>query len=94
MTDFQVAAREALRGIAARGHHALLVGGTGLYLRAVVDDLRFPGRYPEVKAALEAELDEGGVEVPALHARLVSSIRGPPAGWSRPTAAGWCGRSR
>jgi tRNA dimethylallyltransferase len=67
--EFQQAAREALRGIARRGHHALLVGGTGLYLRAVVDDLQFPGRYPEVKAALEAELDER-VEVPALHARL------------------------
>jgi tRNA dimethylallyltransferase len=70
VTEFQGAAREALRGIAERGHHALLVGGTGLYLRAVVDDLQFPGRYPEVKAALEIELNEGGVEVPALHARL------------------------
>jgi tRNA dimethylallyltransferase len=67
--EFQGAARRALRDIAGRGHHALLVGGTGLYLRAVVDDLQFPGRYPEVKAALEAELD-AGVEVPALHGRL------------------------
>jgi tRNA dimethylallyltransferase len=72
VTQFQAAAREALRSIADRGHHALLVGGTGLYLRAVVDDLQFPGRYPEVKAALETELDEGGVEVPALHARLAA----------------------
>jgi tRNA dimethylallyltransferase len=63
--EFQRAARRALEGIAERGHHALLVGGTGLYLRAVVDDLQFPGRYPEVKTALEGELD-----VPALHARL------------------------
>ena len=50
--EFQRAARQALRDIGGRGHHALLVGGTGLYLRAVVDDLAFPGRYPEVKAAL------------------------------------------
>ncbi len=42
VTDFQRAARAALDGIAARGHHALLVGGTGLYLRAAVDDLRIP----------------------------------------------------
>jgi tRNA dimethylallyltransferase len=68
--EFQRAARQALDGIAGRGHHALLVGGTGLYLRAVVDDLQFPGRYPEVKAALEAELDDGRADVPALHERL------------------------
>jgi tRNA dimethylallyltransferase len=68
--EFQRAARTALEGIAARGHHALLVGGTGLYLRAVVDDLQFPGRSPEVKAALEAEVSDADDSVPALHARL------------------------
>jgi tRNA dimethylallyltransferase len=72
VTQFQQAAREALEGIARRGHHALLVGGTGLYLRAVVDDLEIPGRYPEVAAVLEAELDEGGVEPADLHARLAA----------------------
>jgi tRNA dimethylallyltransferase len=72
LTQFQGAAREALAGIARRGHHALLVGGTGLYLRAVVDDLEIPGRYPEVAAALEAELDEGRAEPADLHARLVA----------------------
>ncbi len=70
VTCFQHAAREALAGIAARGHHALLVGGTGLYLRAVVDDLRIPGRYPEVAAALDAELDEGRTTPGELHERL------------------------
>jgi tRNA dimethylallyltransferase len=70
VTQFQRAARDALAGIAARGHHALLVGGTGLYLRAVVDDLAFPGRYPEVTAVLEDELASGDVGVPDLHARL------------------------
>jgi tRNA dimethylallyltransferase len=70
LTQFQVAAREALAGIARRGHDALLVGGTGLYLRAVVDDLEIPGRYPEVAAALQAELDEGKVVPADLHARL------------------------
>ena len=68
--EFQRAARQAVAGIAARGHHALLVGGTGLYLRAVVDDLVFPGRYPDIAAALEAELHEGRAGVPDLHARL------------------------
>jgi tRNA dimethylallyltransferase len=70
VTQFQQAAREALEGIARRGHHALLVGGTGLYLRAVVDDFAIPGRYPEVAAALEAELDEGRAGPADLHARL------------------------
>jgi tRNA dimethylallyltransferase len=68
--QFQSAAREALAGIARRGHHALLVGGTGLYHRAVIDDLSIPGRYPDVAATLEAELDEGGSEPADLHARL------------------------
>ena len=62
----------ALRGIEGRGRHALLVGGTGLYLRAVVDDLAIPGRYPEVAAALEAELDEGRATPADLHARLAA----------------------
>jgi tRNA dimethylallyltransferase len=70
VTQFQQAGREALAGIERRGHHALLVGGTGLYLRALVDDLAIPGRFPDVAAALEAELDEGRAEPADLHARL------------------------
>jgi tRNA dimethylallyltransferase len=72
VTEFQMAAREALTGIERRGHHALLVGGTGLYLRAVVDDLAIPGRYPDVAAALDAELDEGRADPPDLHTRLAT----------------------
>ena len=53
-----------LADIEARGHRALLVGGTGLYLQAVVDDLDIPGRYPQVRTELEAESDE------SLHATL------------------------
>ena len=70
VTQFQAAAREALADIGRRGRHALLVGGTGLYLRAVVDDFSIPGRYPEIAAALEAELDEGRADTADLHARL------------------------
>ena len=50
--QFQAAAAAALDGIAARGRSAVLVGGTGLYLRSVIDELHFPGRFPEVAAAL------------------------------------------
>ena len=72
VTEFQAAAREALAGIEGRGHHALLVGGTGLYLRAVVDDLSIPARYPAVAAQLEADLDEGRADTADLHARLAA----------------------
>ena len=44
--SFQAAVRDALADIARRGRHALLVGGTGLYLQAVVDGYEIPGRFP------------------------------------------------
>ena len=53
-----VAALEDIRG---RNAAALLVGGTGLYVRAVIDDLRIPGRYPEARAELEAEPDDASL---------------------------------
>jgi tRNA dimethylallyltransferase len=59
------AARRAIEGIEARGHRALLVGGTGLYVEALIDALTPPGRYPEVRAELEGEPDTS-----ALHRRL------------------------
>jgi tRNA dimethylallyltransferase len=65
---FQVLAREALAGIRDRGRPALLVGGSGLYYRAVVDDLEFPGTDPAVRGVLQAEAAVIGPEV--LHRRL------------------------
>jgi tRNA dimethylallyltransferase len=72
VTDFQRAARDALDGIAQRRHHALMVGGTGLYLRAAVDDLQIPARFPQVAAELNADLDTARTTVPDLHARLAT----------------------
>ncbi|WP_240506437.1 tRNA (adenosine(37)-N6)-dimethylallyltransferase MiaA [Thermoactinospora rubra] len=46
----------------------ILVGGSGLYVRAALDDLRFPGTDPAVRAKLEAELAERGPQ--AMHERL------------------------
>jgi tRNA dimethylallyltransferase len=63
---FQRDFRAAIADIDARGRRALLVGGTGLYLRAAVDDLVIPGEYPEVRASLEAE----AADTAALHDRL------------------------
>jgi tRNA dimethylallyltransferase len=52
----QAGTRAALADIEARGRRAMLVGGTGLYVRAVVDDLDVPGTDPAVRAALEREV--------------------------------------
>jgi tRNA dimethylallyltransferase len=54
---FQAEARAAIAQIEARGRRALLVGGTGLYVRAVIDDLRFPGEDRAVRGRLEAEAE-------------------------------------
>lgn len=54
---YQRAADEVLVEIEARGHRALLVGGTGLYVQAVVDHFDVPGRWPDVRAELDAEPD-------------------------------------
>jgi tRNA dimethylallyltransferase len=70
VADYQRMARETIAGIHARGRVPLLVGGSGLYIRAVIDDLDFPGTDPDLRARLEASLAEVG---PArLHARLAS----------------------
>jgi tRNA dimethylallyltransferase len=61
VAEFQRAARDAKLTIERAGHVAVYVGGTGLYGRAVLDDLDIPGLYPDVRAALdpraESELD-------------------------------------
>jgi tRNA dimethylallyltransferase len=50
---FQTDVAEVIAGIEARGRRALVVGGTGLYVQAVVDGLALPGEWPGVKAELE-----------------------------------------
>ena len=70
VADFQRLARRAIEVIRARGRLPLLVGGTGLYVRAVVDDLMFPEVAPDAqfRAMLEDEArDRGPVH---LHRRL------------------------
>lgn len=68
VATYQRLARDAIDDIQARGRIALLVGGSGLYVQAVLDDLRFPGTDPVVRAELEAELASVGPR--ELHARL------------------------
>jgi len=50
---YQTHARADLKGIAERGNRAVIVGGSGLYVRAVTDALDFPGTDPRLRAALE-----------------------------------------
>jgi tRNA dimethylallyltransferase len=68
VAEYQRLARAAVDDILARDRVPLLVGGSGLYVRAVLERFEFPGTDPDLRAALEAELTEVGA--PALHARL------------------------
>ena len=68
VADYQRMARDAIAGVVARGRVPVLVGGSGLYVRAALDDLDFPGTDPRIRERLEAELADGGPG--PLHARL------------------------
>jgi tRNA dimethylallyltransferase len=65
---YQDDARAAIDDILARGRHAILVGGSGLYVSSVLFDFRFPPRDERLRAELEAELDRSGPG--ALYDRL------------------------
>ncbi|UVS77913.1 tRNA (adenosine(37)-N6)-dimethylallyltransferase MiaA [Actinokineospora sp. UTMC 2448] len=65
---YQRHARAAIEDIRERGRTPILVGGSGLYVQAVLDDLDFPGTDPELRTRLEAELTQVGAAV--LHERL------------------------
>ena len=60
---FQREARAAVAEIAQRGHRALLVGGTGLYLQAVIDPLNFPPEDRAVRDAILARTDDTYAEL-------------------------------
>lgn len=68
VSDFQQQARSIVSDIHARGKRAILAGGSGLYVRAALDILEFPGTDPVLRGQLEAELEEVGRDV--LLARL------------------------
>jgi tRNA dimethylallyltransferase len=54
---FISAATAAIAEIEGRGRRALFVGGTGLYVHALVDDFSVPGRWPQICAELQCEAD-------------------------------------
>jgi tRNA dimethylallyltransferase len=53
---YQEQARAAITDIHARGKDAIVVGGTGLYIKSILDELNFPDTDPVVRASLELEL--------------------------------------
>ena len=71
VAEFQAMARAAVDHCLARGVVPVLVGGSALYVRAVLDPFDFPGTDPGVRARLEAELADVGVE--EMHGRLAAS---------------------
>lgn len=68
VSQYQELGRAAIEDIAGRGRLPLLVGGSGLYFRSIVDELSFPPRSEEVRMRLEDEAGELGPA--ALYARL------------------------
>lgn len=60
VADYQRRARESVLEIQDRGAVPILVGGTGLYIAAVIHDLQFPVRDPTLRQELEQELAESG----------------------------------
>jgi tRNA dimethylallyltransferase len=78
VAQFQREARDATDTIFGQGRRALFVGGTGLYGRAVLDDLEIPGRYPEVRATLDEraalDLEELYLELEVLDPLAVTRL--------------------
>jgi tRNA dimethylallyltransferase len=77
VADYQRMARDVIADILGRGRVPILTGGSGLYVRAALDDLDFPGTDPQVRDRLEAELAVRGPG--PLHARLATVDPGAAA---------------
>ncbi|HZL81010.1 MAG TPA: tRNA (adenosine(37)-N6)-dimethylallyltransferase MiaA [Demequina sp.] len=68
VADYQRGARADLAAIDVRGARAVAVGGSGLYVRALLDHMDFPGTDPDLRARLEERVEVEGSR--ALHAEL------------------------
>ncbi len=75
VSEYQVLARHAIDDIRRRGRTPIMTGGSGLYIRAAIDNLQFPGTDADLRGRLEEELSQLGPA--ALHARLAALD--PPA---------------
>ncbi|WP_231920054.1 tRNA (adenosine(37)-N6)-dimethylallyltransferase MiaA [Microlunatus soli] len=77
VADFQQLARAAITDCRDRGVVPVVVGGSALYVRAIVDRFEFPGTDPQLRAALEADLERIGAD--RLHRRLADRDPGAAA---------------
>jgi len=68
VAEYQLLARAKVDEIARRGKVPVLVGGSGLYINAAIDDMRFPGVDPVIRGRLEQRL--AAIGPVALHAEL------------------------
>lgn len=71
VADYQQRARATLADLDARGVRAVAVGGSGLYVRALLDHMEFPGTDPDLRARLEERVEREGSR--ALHAELAAA---------------------
>ncbi|GAA0400437.1 tRNA dimethylallyltransferase [Acrocarpospora corrugata] len=71
VAEYQELVRPLIDDLRKRDVVPILVGGSGLYIRAALDDLEFPGTDPEIRARLEGELADAGPAV--LYARLTEA---------------------
>lgn len=69
VVEFRDRARMAIEDVLERGRTPIVVGGSGLYVRAVLEEMDFPGTDPAIRARLEGELAENGT--PEMYARLM-----------------------
>jgi len=69
VNDYQVAGRKAIDDIHARGKRAIVVGGSGLFIQSLLEDLQFPPGDAAVRTRLEQECEELGLA--ALYKRLM-----------------------
>jgi tRNA dimethylallyltransferase len=70
VADYQLLARGVIDDVRGRGRTPILVGGSGLYVRAAIDKLQFPGTDAELRAGLEREMERVGAAV--MHERLAA----------------------
>ena len=70
VVEFRDRARAHVVEIESRGRDVVIVGGSWLYVQAILDEMDFPGTDPQVRARLEEDLVESGPE--AMHARLAA----------------------
>jgi tRNA dimethylallyltransferase len=77
VSEYQRLARAVIADVQTRGRTPILVGGSGLYVRAAIDNLEFPGTDPVLRARLEGELATLGPA--AMHGKLASADPGAAA---------------